>query len=293
MQYKGELALIAVSIFWGFGYSVVEYALKMGVSPLQIQALRFFIGFLCLLPLVLKSRGDITKKTVKKGLILGVLMFSFFYLLLEGQRLTNTSKTAFLTGTYVLFVPFIDWVYKKNPPGMRTFVAAALSLFGIFLMNSGDFSNLNSGDYFLLSGALVVALHMVLSAEFVKDQRPLHLNFVQIGVTAFFSIIAGFIFKSFAPMGAKPFMALIYIGVINTFFAYTLQTTGQKYTTASRAAILLSLEAPVGTFFGVLFYKDPINFPMALGYLCIFFAILVSEGIFNKLLKQRPLGRKV
>ncbi|HZK09828.1 MAG TPA: DMT family transporter [Clostridia bacterium] len=293
MKYKGEIALLGVTLFWGFGYSITEYALNMGVSSLQIQALRFLIGFLCLLPLSLKRRGDLTRQTVKKGIILGLLMFSFFYLIHEGQRLTNTSKTAFLVGSYVLFVPAFDWIYNKKIPEGRTFVAAVLSLFGIYLISSGNFGNLTRGDYLLLGGALLVALHMVLSAEYVKDERPIHLNFVQIGVTALFSLIGALLFKSFAPIEAKPLLAIIYIGVVSTFIAYMLQTTGQKYTTATRASILLSLEAPVGTFFGIIIHKDPINFSMSMGYLCIFIAILVSEGIFMKLFRNWHFRRKL
>ena len=89
-KYKGELSLLGVSIFWGIGYAAIEIALKNGMNPLEIQALRFIIGFLCVLPLALRRKGELTKITVRKGLLLGVMMFIFFYLLLLGQSLTNT-----------------------------------------------------------------------------------------------------------------------------------------------------------------------------------------------------------
>ncbi len=290
-NYKGEIALIGVSLFWGMGYAVIEYALRQGVSSLQIQALRFLIAALCLLPLVLKSPQGFTSKTLKRGILLGVFMFSFFYLLLEGQRLTNTSKTAFLTGTYVLFVPFIEWVYLRNRPRATSFLAALFSILGIWFMSPGGFSGLERGDFYLITGALLVAVHMVLSASFVRDERPLHLNTVQISITALLSLTSLLgLGGGFKPMAPVSLAAIIYIGVVSTFLAYMLQTTGQKYTTASRASVLLSLEAPVGTFFGVMVYKDLLTSRMALGYLFIFISIIVSEGLIHSMVRRRQVA---
>lgn len=288
-KYTGELALVGVSLFWGMGYAVIEYALKKGVSPLEIQALRFLIASICLLPLVLRRPQGFSKKTLRRGTILGIFMFGFFYLLLEGQRLTNTSKTAFLTGTYVLFVPFIEWIYVKARPRPTSFLAAVFSVFGIGLMSEGGLGGLERGDFLLISGALLVGIHMVLSADYVKEERPLHLNMVQLSVTALISLVSLKFFEGgLKPMEVPSLMAIVYIGVVSTFIAYMLQTTGQKYTTASRASVLLSLEAPVGTFFGVMVYKDPLTPRMALGYLFIFLSLLISEGLLSSLVKRRP-----
>lgn len=289
-NYKGEISLLGVSIFWGFGYAVIEFALKNGLNPLQIQALRFIIGFLCILPLVLKRREGLTGHTVKKGILLGIMMFIFFYLLLVGQSLTNTSKTAFLTGTYVIFVPFLDWIYRKAAPGIHSLLAAILSLIGVWLMNPGGFGSLQKGDFYLLLGAFFVALHMVISTQYVKNERPLHLNFIQLGVTAVLSFGAALLLRSFTPLNIKSILAMGYIGIIGTFVAYMLQTTGQKYTTANRASVLLSLEAPVGTFFGVLLFGDPLNVRMSMGYLCILFAVLISEGLLSRLFERSVLN---
>ncbi|NLY72847.1 MAG: EamA family transporter [Tissierellia bacterium] len=291
-KYKGEISLIGVTFFWGLGYGVIEYALRQGISPLEIQALRFIIGSLCILPLVLLKPQGFSKVTLKKGLILGVFMFSFFYLILEGQRLTNTSKAAFLTATYVLFVPFIDWVHLKTRPSGYAFLAAFLSILGVWLMSPGGFSGLERGDYFLLAGAFLVAFHMVLSADYVKDEVPIHLNAVQLGVTAILSSIALLSTGGFRPLRGGSLLAIIYIGVVATFIAYMLQTTGQKYTSASRASVLLSLEAPIGTLFGVLVFKDELTARMALGYLSIFMAIIVSEGLISTYLERRKYARQ-
>lgn len=285
-RYKGELSLIAVTFFWGLGYAVAEIALGQGVVPIEILSLRFLLGSSLILPLVLLRPQGFTKETVKKGLILGLLMFGFFFLILEGQRLTNTSKAAFLTGSYVLFVPFFEWFYTKKKPGKSAFLASLLIILGVWFMTPGGFSGLTRGDLFLLIGALLVAAHMVLSAAYVRGEKPLHLNLVQLGVSAILSTIILLSTGGFRPLSRTSLMAVLYMGVLATALAYTLQTSGQKYTTASRASILLSLEAPIGTFFGVLLFKDALNLTTGIGYLLIFLAIMVSEGLLKK--KRRP-----
>ncbi len=292
-KYKGEISLLGVSFFWGIGYAAIEIALKSGMNPLQIQALRFIIGVLCILPLVLRNKKGLTQKTVKKGILLGLMMFIFFYLLLLGQSLTNTSKTAFLTGTYVIFVPFLDWLYRKEAPGIHSIFAAILSVFGVWLMNPGGFGSLQKGDLILLLGAFFVALHMVISTQYVKDERPLHLNFIQLGVTAVLSVASALLLGSFTAMNQQSMLAIAYIGIVGTFIAYMLQTTGQKFTSANRASVLLSLEAPIGTFCGVLLFGDPLNLRMSMGYLCILLAVLVSEGLFTRLYQGRRVRDEI
>jgi len=67
---------------------------------------------------------------------------------------------------------------------------------------------------------------------------------------------------------------------------------GQKYTNASAAAILLSLEAVFGALFSLLLGKETLTVQVALGFVTIFLSVIVSETKLS-FLKKAVSGETV
>ncbi len=83
-------------------------------------------------------------------------------------------------------------------------------------------------------------------------------------------------------MGAP---AILYLLLFSSCVAYFLQTYAQRHTSASRTAILLSLEALFGSLLSVVFGFETFSVRLILGGLIIFTAILLVEWP----VKQQPL----
>ena len=71
--------------------------------------------------------------------------------------------------------------------------------------------------------------------------------------------------------------------------ALRFQNIGQAHTPPAAAAVLLSLEAPFGVLFSVLFGSERPTVAMYTGFAVIFFAIILSETKLSFL----PFGKKV
>ena len=56
-----------------------------------------------------------------------------------------------------------------------------------------------------------------------------------------------------------------------------LQSIGQKYTPASQAALILSLEGVFGVIFSVVFYSEKMTPRLVAGFALIFVSVLISE----------------
>ena len=69
--------------------------------------------------------------------------------------------------------------------------------------------------------------------------------------------------------------------------ALLFQNIGQKYTAPSTAAVLLSLEAPFGVFFSILFANERPTPLMFVGFALIFLAVVCSETKFSFLRKKK------
>ena len=71
-KYIGEIGLTITAIIWGSGFVASAVALEY-YTPYQLMAGRFLIGALILCLIFNKKLGEIKRKTLIKGAILGSL----------------------------------------------------------------------------------------------------------------------------------------------------------------------------------------------------------------------------
>ncbi|MGB4440587.1 MAG: EamA family transporter [Sedimentibacter sp.] len=71
--------------------------------------------------------------------------------------------------------------------------------------------------------------------------------------------------------------SMLYLSLVTTMLCFLMQTIGQKYTSTTHAAIILSLESVVGSLFGVIFLAEKYSFVTLIAFVIIFSAILTAE----------------
>ena len=81
--------------------------------------------------------------------------------------------------------------------------------------------------------------------------------------------------------------AILYLMVVNTVGAYTLQNIAQRYTSDTHSAVLLSMESVIGYFCGVVLYGDPFTKRVLLGGLIVFGAVLLSVLNWKEIFKRK------
>lgn len=276
-HYLGDLMLLSVAIIWGFGFIAVKIGLNSGMSPFYLMFLRFTVGFLALLPFQIKKLNKISIQTWQRGSLLGFFLFLGFALQTIGLSYTTTSKNAFLTAVNVVIVPFLVAAITKKRVDRYSTVAAFMCLMGIGLLTLNDSFTINIGDVLTLLCAVVFAAHIVTTSLIAKHEAASTLVFIQMLVAAVLSLIAAFIFREKLILNLASGLAIIYLGLFSTMLAFFLQTVGQKYAHATKAAILLSTESLFGALLAVLVFKDPFLPQMIGGCILIFASIILSE----------------
>ncbi|MBM7707774.1 drug/metabolite transporter (DMT)-like permease [Chryseomicrobium aureum] len=111
------------------------------------------------------------------------------------------------------------------------------------------------------------------------------MDLLQLPVTEKFSVVAGgnglnrtiqgieildFEFK-------EALYSLVYLAVFSTAIAYLFQNMAHQYTTATKAAIILSTEAVFSMLLSVLFLHEVLTGRMLMGAALILVAILLAE----------------
>lgn len=280
-------ALVAAAVIWGSSFLMMKNTIE--VIPVHwLLFFRFLIGT-CVMALALFKRlKTLDKDIIRHGAILGVLLFSFYSVQtigvsapILGAQATTAGKSAFLTGLYCVLTPFVMWVVYKNRPGIYNIIAALLCVTGIgFVVLAGGRGGVLLGDVLTLVNAAITALYIVLASEFSQKRDVMLMTMVQFATAGLIALAVALMFEPFpANIPKQAFGSIAYLGIFCTAVALGCQNFGQKYSPASGAALLLSLEAPFGVLFASLLGggEEQITLQLGIGFILIFAAIIISE----------------
>ncbi|WP_449537736.1 DMT family transporter [Ferdinandcohnia sp. Marseille-Q9671] len=291
-KYIGEIGLTIVAIIWGSGFVASAVSLEY-YTPYQILAIRFLIGVILLSLLFFKKLKTIKKSTLLKGSLIGFFLYVAFALQTVGLQYTTPSKNAFLTAVNVVIVPFIAFFIYKRKMDKFEILGAILAITGIGVLSLKLSVGVNLGDFLTLLCAVGFAFHIFYTAQFVKDEDPVHLTIIQMAVATILGFIV-VLFKGETSVSVEfeGVSNVLYLGVFSTTIAFLLQTVAQKYTTETNAAIILSTEAFWGMVFSVIILHEILTVKMIIGAALILCAIIISETKLHFLKRQKPIATK-
>jgi drug/metabolite transporter (DMT)-like permease len=276
-----DISLFFVAIVWGGGFVVIKDTLTT-VTPMLLIMLRFIIAATIMYVLFYKKIGKITINDLKKGSVVGFILYLAFATQTYGLQFTTASKQGFLTAVYVAIVPFLYWILYKKMPKLKVFLGSALTIIGIGLISLHGSLNINIGDVLTLLCALFFAMHIISVEYFAKDMNVYKLAFIQIAVAAFFSTVSAVATEPIIlNLTSRAWFSILFLAIFSTFACFTVQNIAQKYTSSSHASIIMSLESVFAAIFGVILLHEIMTPLMILGCVFIFAAILIIELDFN------------
>lgn len=285
-KYLSDISLLFVAFAWGGGFVVVKDSLDY-MTPMYLMAFRFSLATFFVYFFLRKWMGNIDRKDLYKGSIVGLLLFLAFAFQTLGLQYTTASKQGFLTATYVVFVPIIYTLLYRKLPKLKVVLASLLTILGIALMVLEGGIYLNRGDTLTLICAFLFAAHIIAIEYFAKDMHVFKLAFLQIAIAAVLFIFTALLTEPFPEtIGSRVIASIFYMGFVSTFACFTVQTVAQKFTPSSHVSIIMSLEAVFATLLGIIFLKEAFTKEMILGASLIFIAILIIELRFKSSKKE-------
>lgn len=280
-----KIALAGAAAIWGGSFVVIKGALDV-VPPCWLMFVRFFFSALIVGALFWKRvRPHLDASTLRCGAVLGILSGTAFVVQNIGLTDTTPGRNAFLTATYCVMVPFVNWAVARRRPGATSIVAAALGILGVGLLSLGDdFSvGLSWGDMLTLVSAVLYALHIVAVARFsASGHEVMTMTVTQLAMSAVVSLAAALVLEGVIDFGvfADPGIwgALFYLVILSSAVCMVMQNLGQAHVPPAPASLLLSLESVFAVIASVLFYGEVVTPRLACGFASIFAAVVVSEA---------------
>lgn len=246
---RADLLMLLTALIWGTGF-VAQTAGMDHIGPYLFSGLRFALGSVCLMPLILRNAKTarvpeplLNRGMLRAGIIMGLALALGINLQQVGLLFTSVTNSGFITGLYVIVVPLLG-LLLGHKTGLGTWLGCLLAVVGMCLLSIGDNFHVASGDWLQLIGAFVWGGHVVLVSLFASRHDPIRLAFLQFATCSVVSLLLAVLFEPIALdaiIAAAP--ALLYGGIVAVGVGYTLQVVAQKHAIASHAAIILSLEA--------------------------------------------------
>ena len=278
--------IVIATLIWGSTFFILKDTLD-DVDLMFLLAFRFSLAAAILALVFWKRWRVMDLRYLWQGGVLGVLLFAAYAVQNYGLTDTTPGKNAFFTAVYCVIVPFLYWAVDRLRPSRWNVLAALLCVAGIGFVSWDGGLSLTGGDLLTLLSGFIYACHIVAVSKFSQGRDIFILTILQFAATAL-CCWTGTLFTHGVPVDGLPQRAwwvLLYLAVAATALALLFQNVGQKYTDPSSAALLLSLEAPFGVAFSVLFGSENPAPLMYLGFLLIFLAVVCSETQFKFLRK--------
>ena len=243
-KWQADLWLLIITFFWGTTFVVVKDAVAVA-PPFYFLAIRFSLAAVAALIIWRHAIRRAGRRTLLAGAVLGSILFVSYALQTMGLQYTGAARAAFITGLSVIMVPFLETVTYRRAPAPAVLVGAVAALVGLGLMTLRQGFLPGLGDVLVFLCAITFAAHIVLIGRFSPAHDARVLTAVQIMVAAVLSIIAA-IPGAHPPVTARLAGASVLTVILATTLAFWVQTTVQKYTTPSHAALVFSMEPVFG-----------------------------------------------
>ena len=280
------LSALLCTLIWGTTFIAQDTGMDE-IGPFTFNAVRFFVGFLAITPLVflfeLKKFKSEFKSDVKT---FGILSFLIGLSLFLGSALqqvallyTDVANAAFFTIFYVPMVPIIIFLFKQQSIHWSVWPSVILCLIGGYLLTNFQDATVRFGDNLVVLGALFWSTHIIFTGIIVKKyDLPLTLGAVQTLIVALFSFIVGSIYEEFIYSDIlKEINSILYAGILSGGFAFVLQIYAQKNISPAPAAIIFSLEGVFATIAAWILLSQILDINNLIGCLFILFGVLLSQ----------------
>ena len=280
------LSALLCTFIWGTTFIAQDTGMD-DIGPFTFNSVRFFVGFLAIVPLVFlfelkkfKSEFQLDFKTFATlSFLIGLSLFLGSALQQVALLYTDVANAAFFTIFYVPMVPIIIFLFKKRLIHWSVWPSVVLCLIGGYLLTNFHDATVRLGDTLVILGALFWSTHIIFTGIIVtKYNLPLTLGAIQTLLVALFSFIIGFIYEEFIIENIlNEIDSILYAGILSGGFAFVLQIYAQKNITPAPAAIIFSLEGVFATITAWFLLNQILGINNLFGCFFILCGVLLSQ----------------
>lgn len=282
---KAHLAVLGANIIFGANYSIVKFITPGYMHPFALNFVRVVSSILLfwLLWIFDQEKIGIQKKHIPRFIacgVTGVLINQVFFI--KGLSLTTSIHSSLLSLCTPIFITIIAaWLIKELLNWFKI-IGLALGIGGALLLillkdNNHTGTNILLGDLFVMINAISYAFYLVMV-------RPLMLHYSAMHILRWVFTIGGilmipisapeFLATNWSAFGFSQWMALGFVAIGATFFAYLFNIFGVSKIGASATGSYIYTQPVFAAIIAIIFAGE--HFSWIKG----FAALLIFSGVY-------------
>ncbi len=271
-------ALLAVSASWGMAFVVMKDPIeKQGVNSFLFT--RFLFAVLAMVALQPRVIQRITPEILRKGFIAGLFLGAGYVLQTLGLAIAGAAITGFITGLYVVATPLIAALILKAKITRFTWGCVALATAGLALLSLRGWS-LGFGEFLVFLCAIAFAAHIVTLGQWSNGLDVYAMTIVQLATCTLMTGTLSFAQGYDLPVNLSGWLVVFYTAIICTALAFVVQTWSQSHMSATKVAVILTMEVVFAAIFALAFGGESLTMKALFG------GLMVLTAMFMIVLKE-------
>jgi len=271
-------ALLTVSVAWGLAFVVMKPAIERQ-SVNNFLFTRFVLAVLVMIlirPQVVKL---FTKDLLLRGFGAGLFLGGGYILQTVGLANTGAAITGFVTGLYVILTPLFAAAIFKDRISRTTWLYVFMATIGLGLLSLHGWS-VGYGEFLVFLSAIAFAAHITALSKWSAGRDVYAMTITQLMMCAIVTGIASSIEGYSPPPDFGVWAVVIFTAVFCTVIAFIVQTWSQSHMSATKVAVILTMEVVFAAIFAIIFGGERLTLQSAIG------GILVVIAMYLIVLKE-------
>jgi drug/metabolite transporter (DMT)-like permease len=276
------LQILLVTLLWSSSYILTKFGLNE-VTPLSLVALRYITASIILL-IVALVRGELATMYRDKLLKLGFLGVTG-YSIAQGLQCLGLFYLPAVTVTFILnFTPihvlFLSLIFLGERPTKWQLIGVVLVLSGAYVFFSERLVGGNlTGVVITLTSGLGWAAYLVSGRLLFRDGEKGTLGMTAISMSIGTVFIAGtaFTIEGFTGVSLSAWGIILWLGVVNTAFAFLLWNHALKRLEAFEVAITQNTMLIQIALLSWIFLGEQLTLMKVFAMALVFFGVLIVQ----------------
>jgi drug/metabolite transporter (DMT)-like permease len=289
----GVAAAVLSSALGGMALAATRFVIG-ATDAVALGALRYCVGFVCLLPITLAVRGRWSPRADWVAVaLLGVLFFAIFPVLYNlSIAYTTAARASLALSTLPLLTMVAAGVLGIEPLTWRKSAGVAIAVAGVAAALAAGLADAPAGawrgDILMVAGAFCMALYNVWSRPFIARSSPLAFLTAGMGVGAAVLMVFALAGRGLVPeaFGAPQWAAVLFIGIFGAALNFYLWVWALERTTPTRVATTITVNPVSASLLAALIVGEPIGLNLVAGIAA------VLAGIWVAATERRPTKKE-
>lgn len=302
---KAEWILVLTTVFWAGTFVFTKTALAT-CDPFLFVGIRFVLAVLICLMLWSAMFRQWDRAIARDGMLIGVCYGLGFVFQTWGLQYTSISKSAFITGMVVVFVPAVDRFIRGARITRVQLLTVTVATIGLVLLTNPEGGKVNVGDAMTLIGSVMwaICISYLDKSSNRYGERPFYMPILVVVQFAVTSVLGLGAYAAGISSGLESgsvdatnqalttvnpatwtlpvIVALAYTAVFGSFASTTLQTKYQRFVSPVKAGVIFTLEPVIASFIAYFTHAERMGTREFSGAVLMIGAVILGDVLKEK-----------